>query len=51
MLYKSNLLTLEPCEIVDILVSIDARAQVTIILLAFRPYVVIVDYWDRLYLG
>ena len=51
MLYKSNLLTLEPCEIVDILVSIDAGAQVTIILLAFGPYVVIVDYWDRLCLG
>ena len=28
-------------------VSIDAGAQVAIILLAFGPYVVIVDYWDR----
>ena len=27
--------------------SIDAGGQVTIILLAFGPYVVIVDYWDR----
>ena len=27
--------------------SIDARAQVAIILLAFGPYVVVVDYWDR----
>ena len=27
--------------------SIDAGAQVTIILLACGPYVVIVDYWDR----
>ena len=27
--------------------SIDARAQVAIILLACRPCVVIVDYWDR----
>ena len=51
MLYKSNILTLEPCEIVDVLVSIDAEAQVAIILLAFGPCVVIVDYWDRLYLG
>ena len=33
--------------IVDVLVSIDAGAQVAIILLAFRPCVVIVDYWDR----
>ena len=28
--------------------SIDAGAQVAIILLACRPCVVIVDYWDRL---
>ena len=28
-------------------VSIDAGAQVAIILLAFGPYVVVVDYWDR----
>ena len=28
-------------------VSIDAGAQVAIILLARGPYVVIVDYWDR----
>ena len=28
-------------------VSIDAWAQVAIILLACGPYVVIVDYWDR----
>ena len=27
--------------------SIDAEAQVAIILLACRPYVVIIDYWDR----
>ena len=27
--------------------SIDAGAQVAIILLAYRPCVVIVDYWDR----
>ena len=27
--------------------SIDAGAQVAIILLACRPCVVIVDYWDR----
>ena len=27
--------------------SIDAGAEVTIILLACRPCVVIVDYWDR----
>ena len=31
--------------------SIDVGAQVAIILLACGPYVVIVDYWDRLYLG
>ena len=31
--------------------SIDAGAQVAIILLACRPCVVIVDYWDMLYLG
>ena len=31
--------------------SIVAGAQVAIILLAFGPCVVIVDYWDRLYLG
>ena len=31
--------------------SIDAGAQVAIILLAFGPCVVIVDYWDKLYLG
>ena len=31
--------------------SIVAGAQVAIILLAFGPYVVIVDFWDRLYLG
>ena len=27
--------------------SIDAGVQVAIILLAFGPYVVIVDYWNR----
>ena len=27
--------------------SIDAGAKVAIILLAYRPCVVIVDYWDR----
>ena len=27
--------------------SIDAGAQVTIILLAFGPCVVVVDYWDK----
>ena len=27
--------------------SIDAGAQVAIILLAYRPCVVIIDYWDR----
>ena len=47
MLYKSNLLTLELLYIVDVLVSIDTGAQVAIILLAFGPCVVIVDYWDR----
>ena len=50
MLYKSNLLTLEPCNIFgwDIyFVSIDAVAQEAIILLAFRPCVVVVDYWNR----
>ena len=31
--------------------GINARAQVAIILLACRPCVIIVDYWDRLYLG
>ena len=31
--------------------GINAGAQVAIILLVCRPYVVIVDYWDRLYLG
>ena len=31
--------------------SIDAGAQVTIILLAFGPCVVIVDYWDRFVFG
>ena len=31
--------------------GINAGAQVAIILLACRPCVVIVDYWDRLYLG
>ena len=33
--------------IVDVLVSIDAGAQVAIILLAFGSCVVMVDYWDR----
>ena len=28
-------------------VGINARAQVTIILLACGPYVVIVNYWDK----
>ena len=31
--------------------GINAGAQVAIILLACRPCVVIVDYWDKLYLG
>ena len=31
--------------------SIVAGAQVAIILLAFGPCVIIVDYWDMLYLG
>ena len=31
--------------------SIDVGAQVVGILLAFGPCVVIVDYWDRLYIG
>ena len=43
MLYKSNLLTLELLYIVDVLVSIDAVAQVAIILITFGPCVVIVD--------
>ena len=46
MLYKSNLLTLEPCNIylVEIyFVSIDAGAQVVIILLACGPCVVILN--------
>ena len=54
MLYKSNLLTLEPCHIfgLDIyIVSIDARAQVAIILLAFGPCVVIVIVGTGLYFG
>ena len=55
MLYKSNLLTLEPCNIylVEIyFVSIDAGAQVTIILLACGPCVVILNYLGQvLYLG
>ena len=45
MLYKSDLLTLEPCNIVGwniYFVSIDAGAQEAIILLAFGPCVVIV---------
>ena len=47
MFGKSDLLTFELLYIVDVLVNIDAEAQVTIILLAFGPCVVIVDYWDR----
>ena len=47
VLVKSNVITLELWYIVDVLVSIDARAQVAIILLVFGPFVVIVDYWDR----
>ena len=48
MLYKSNVITLELCYIVDMyLMSIDTGAQVAIILLACGPCVVIVDYWDR----
>ena len=31
--------------------GINAGAQVAIILLSCKPCVVIVDYWDRLYLG
>ena len=31
-------------------VSIDAGAQVAIILLAFGPCVVVVDYWDRFFI-
>ena len=31
--------------------GINAGAQVAIILLACRPCVIIVDYWDMLYLG
>ena len=31
--------------------GINAGAQVAIILLACRPCVVIVDYWDKLYFG
>ena len=42
-LVKSNLLTLELLYIVDVFVSIDAGAQVTIILLACGPCVVIVN--------
>ena len=47
MLYKSNLLTLKPCNIYLVgiyFVSIDAGVQVTIILLACGPYVVILNY-------
>ena len=55
MLYKSNLLTLEPCNIYLVgiyFVSIDARAQVAIILLACGPCVVILNYFGQvLYLG
>ena len=46
------MLTLEPCEIYIwleyLFVSIDAGAQVAIILLAFGPCVVVVYGWDRL---
>ena len=47
---KSNVKTLEPCNIYLVgiySVSIDAGAQVAIILLAFGPCVVIVNCWDR----
>ena len=47
VLVKSNVITLEILYIVDVLVSIDAGAQEAIILLAFGPCVVIVDYCDR----
>ena len=48
------MLTLESCEIYIWLeyiyiVSIDAGAQVAIMLLAFGPYMVVVYDWDRLY--
>ena len=55
MLYKSNLLTLEPCNIYLVgiyFVSIDAGAQVAIILLACGPCVVILNCLGQvLYLG
>ena len=55
MLYKSNLLTLEPCNIYLVgiyFVSIDARAQVAIILLACGTCVVILNCLGHvLYLG
>ena len=55
MLYKSNLLTLEPCNIYLVriyFVSIDAGAQVAIILLACGPYAVILNCLGQvLYLG
>ena len=44
VLVKSNVITLELLYIVDVLMSIDVGAQVAIILLAFGPSVVIVDY-------
>ena len=47
----SDLLTLELLYIVDVLVSIDAGAQVAIILLAFGPCVVIVDVGTGCSLG
>ena len=55
MLYKSNLLTLEPCNIYLVgiyFVSIGAGAQVAIILLACGPCVVILNCLGQvLYLG
>ena len=47
VLVKSNVITLELLYIVDVFVSIDAGAQVAIILLACGPFVVIVNCWDR----
>ena len=47
MFGKSDLLTLETIVYSWVFVGINAGAQVAIILLAYRPCVVIVDYWDR----
>ena len=51
--FKSDLLTLEPCNIVgwDILVSIDVCWPFLLILIVYGPGVVFVKHWDMLYFG